>query len=305
MEKINNLVSVIIPAYNCECTIENAIHAILNQTYQNLELIIVNDGSSDNTSKKIKSIHDNRIKYIDLEKNTKKIGAVNHAFELAIGDFICFLDADDTCSIEKIQLQLDCFINNPELGVCFTGYSINGNKEPKKKWREKDEDLQSEFNFSHQEVHLMNTVCATIMFKKEILRIVGGYNEYFAGKLGEDFEWCFRLLKNTKAATLPKELYSYNLTNLNSITNQANKNGIKHYDFVFLKELISFRNTYNIDPLSFDLIKLRDFELTVAFKTIHQLSDEIEKTKKNFLTSNKYRIGGFIVDFLNFFKLVK
>ena len=302
---MNILVSVIISAYNCEYSIEKSIYCILNQTHQNLELIIVNDGSSDNTSDKIKSIHDNRIKFVDLEINTKKIGAVNQAFELAKGDFICFLDADDTCSVKKVERQLDHFMNNPELGICFTGYSINDEKESKSKWRVKDEELRCEFNFSQQDFNYMNTVCATIMFKKELLKDVGGYNEYFAGKLGEDFELCYRLIKNTKATTIPEKLYSYNLRNPNSITNQAARNGTQHYEFIFLKELILFRNTHNIDPLSFDLIRLRDFELKVSFKTILQLSEEIESTKKNFLTSNKYKIGEFIVSFFNFFKLTK
>ena len=96
MKKDSPLVSVIIPVYNCEEYIETCIHSICNQSYQNLEILVINDGSNDESSKIIKNklLDDSRIKYI--EKNNEGVSATrNLGLELSKGDFITFVDGDD------------------------------------------------------------------------------------------------------------------------------------------------------------------------------------------------------------------
>jgi len=101
----SNLVSVIIPAYNAEEHILECVNSVLMQTHRHLEIIIVNDGSTDHTLEILKSIHDDRIILIDQE-NKGCSSAKNTGLKIASGDFIQYLDADDVLSHDKIEAQL-------------------------------------------------------------------------------------------------------------------------------------------------------------------------------------------------------
>lgn len=102
------LCSVIMPAYNSEKYIDEAIESVIRQTYKNWELIIVNDASTDDTEKIIKSYEekDKRIKLISLAENQGVANARNMAIQIAEGRYIAFLDADDYWEKEKLQEQI-------------------------------------------------------------------------------------------------------------------------------------------------------------------------------------------------------
>lgn len=100
-------VSIIIPIYNSEKNLSECINSVLNQTYKNLEIIIVDDKSTDRSIDIVKKIKDKRIKLIELKENSGAAIARNKGIELATGNYICFLDSDDYWYPEKIQKQLD------------------------------------------------------------------------------------------------------------------------------------------------------------------------------------------------------
>lgn len=101
----NNLISIIIPAYNSQGAITEAVQSCLNQTWQHVEVIVVNDGSTDNTLKVLEEIRDNRINIINQE-NRGACAARNLGLLHAKGSYIQFLDADDIISPDKIKNQL-------------------------------------------------------------------------------------------------------------------------------------------------------------------------------------------------------
>lgn len=103
------MVSVIIPSYNREKTIERAVMSVLNQTYKDLELIVVDDCSKDNTVEVLKSIEDDRLKIIRLEKNSGACVARNVGVENAQGDYIAFQDSDDEWLLDKLEKQMAIF----------------------------------------------------------------------------------------------------------------------------------------------------------------------------------------------------
>ncbi len=105
---MNNLVSIIMPAYNAEEYIEEAIRSVLSQTYQNWELFIINDGSTDTTEDKIASFTDERIKYYK-KKNGGVSSARNLGLENMKGDFFCFLDADDYFTSNSLESRIAVF----------------------------------------------------------------------------------------------------------------------------------------------------------------------------------------------------
>ena len=103
--KYKEKISVIIPTYNREKTIKDAINSVLNQTYDNLEVIVVDDGSTDNTEKIIKKIKDKRLKYIKQKKNSGACVARNVGIAKSKGQYIAFQDSDDIYYKNKLELQ--------------------------------------------------------------------------------------------------------------------------------------------------------------------------------------------------------
>jgi glycosyltransferase involved in cell wall biosynthesis len=105
------LVSVIIPTYNRASTLARAIESVLKQTYGNLELIVVDDSSNDETSGVVSGIADERIKYIKFSKNKGVAAARNAGIKESCGDYIAFLDSDDQWLPDKLKLSLEVFKN--------------------------------------------------------------------------------------------------------------------------------------------------------------------------------------------------
>lgn len=113
------LISVVIPAYNAERYITKAINSVLNQTHSNLEIIVVNDGSQDQTEWAVSQIDDTRIRII-TQSNGGMSNARNAGIRAATGDFIAYLDADDYWMSEKLEKQLKVLLENRNLGFCST-----------------------------------------------------------------------------------------------------------------------------------------------------------------------------------------
>lgn len=125
-----DLVSIITPTYNCAKFIGATIESVLNQTYQNFEMIIVDDASKDNTEEVVKSFKDKRIKYIRLSKNSGPAVARNRAMEEAKGKYMAFLDSDDLCKREKLEKQINFIKKNKYKIICSDYEQIDeeGNK---------------------------------------------------------------------------------------------------------------------------------------------------------------------------------
>jgi glycosyltransferase involved in cell wall biosynthesis len=120
------LVSVVIPAYNQAEFLVETIHSVLNQTYQNFEIIVVNDASSDNTNEVMKQFTDPRIKYIVHEKNQRLPATRNTGIRAAQGEIIALLDADDLFHPEKLEAHVNFLNDHPEVGVSYNArYEMN------------------------------------------------------------------------------------------------------------------------------------------------------------------------------------
>lgn len=119
LKRINIEISVIIPTFNRGKLIANSIKSALNQTIKNLEIIIVDDGSTDNTKEVIDKFQDRRIKYIKLDKNQGASNARNIGIKAAKGKYISFQDSDDIFYPNKLEIQLNNIINKKsDLDFC-------------------------------------------------------------------------------------------------------------------------------------------------------------------------------------------
>lgn len=111
------LLSIIIPTYNSEQFLSQTIQSILNQTYKNFELIIINDGSTDSSKSIIESFNDTRIKYYENKKNKGIVFTRNYGLQLAKGEYIGMVDSDDIVYPEKFEEQITFLEKNKDFGM--------------------------------------------------------------------------------------------------------------------------------------------------------------------------------------------
>ena len=124
------MISVIIPSYNREDTIERSIQSVLNQTYSNFEIIVVDDGSTDNTEKIVTDLKDSRISYYKNVTNIGACGSRNFGIKMAKGDYIAFQDSDDEWLPEKLKEQINFLIKiDCDLVFCSMERLLGKNKE--------------------------------------------------------------------------------------------------------------------------------------------------------------------------------
>lgn len=200
------LVSVIMPVYNAENFIHQAISSILNQTHPNIELIICDDGSEDNTIEIINSIKDDRIKIYKNEKNIGNLLTTNKLFSYCNGDYIALQDADDYSEIDRIENQLNCiYSENADLvsgsiGILKNENIINIIENPKYH-EEIISFIKKRKNFP--------MIWGAIFFKKIIYDDIGGFNIFFDRKGAADIEWMIRALKKYKGFNFDKQVYIY------------------------------------------------------------------------------------------------
>lgn len=147
------LVSVILPTYNRAFLLPRSINSVLNQTYKNLELIVVDDNSTDNTKEIVKGLKDKRIKYVQHKNNKGAAAARNTGINLSKGEYIAFQDSDDEWLPEKLEKQMKVFENlSPKYGVVYCGY-----------WRIKNNNKRylPFSNLSHTSGYIHNDILMT------------------------------------------------------------------------------------------------------------------------------------------------
>ena len=122
------MISVIVPVYNREKTIQDSLKSILNQSCQDFEIIVVDDCSVDNTKEKILELQDSRIHYYRMEKNSGAGGARNEGLRRAKGDYIAFHDSDDVMRKDKLAIDLHFLMDNDYDGVYsqLERFDLNG-----------------------------------------------------------------------------------------------------------------------------------------------------------------------------------
>jgi len=122
MNYLNNTVSVIIPVYNAEKYIAQTVESVLNQSYNDVEIILIDDCSTDNT-KTILNAYQGRIKYKFLQTNSGVAVARNTGLKLAKGRYVAFLDSDDVWYPEKLKKQISC-MNEKNAAICYTAIEM-------------------------------------------------------------------------------------------------------------------------------------------------------------------------------------
>lgn len=241
-------VSVIMPAYNAERFIRPAVDSILAQTFEDFELIILNDGSTDNTQSIIETYTDPRIRLINKE-NSGVASTLNLGLEEARGEFIWRHDADDISLPQKLEKEMAFLDAHPEFVLCATQVAFmseRGNvawnkRQPKEGW------LGSE---AHREVFFEDfspyspVTHGTTLFRRSILQNTGGYREAFI--TSEDIDMWLRFLEYGRLAVLNECLSLHRLSTSSATAVHGWKN---HFYRELAKEFYLIRQYGEQDDL--------------------------------------------------------
>ena len=173
----NPTVSVIIPTYNRVHFLGETIQSVLNQTYRDFELIIADDGSTDNTEQLVKSFGSDRIKYIQLKKNSGSSAVPrNTGLKAATGKYIALLDSDDTWLPDKLKLEVNFLDTHPSIGLVYSDYTYFGSRGSSEKTGFESKLPVS--GFVLKEMFLNNPIISdTVLVRKLCFEKVGLFDE--------------------------------------------------------------------------------------------------------------------------------
>lgn len=195
------------PVYNGEKFLREAVDSILSQTYKHFEFIIINDGSTDTTEKIILSYKDHRIIYIKNNSNLGLIKTLNNGFELAKGNYIARMDADDISLPNRLEHQLEFMLLNPEVGVCGCDYyQFSSSIKKYNKAFYKHDEIFGYMLFNSSVIH------PSLLIKKDSLQ---KFSPVFDSnyKHAEDYELWAKLIFITKFSAIETTEFEYRLHN--------------------------------------------------------------------------------------------
>ncbi|UEG49455.1 glycosyltransferase family 2 protein [Ferruginibacter lapsinanis] len=232
---MSSLVSIIIPCYNAAAYIGQTLESILSQTYTDLEVIVINDGSKDDSEKIIQSFSDKRIKYFSIP-NQGQCKASNFGLSKATGEYIKFFDADDLMNDTHIELQLKKLDGRIDaMASCEWGRFYDGNPQSavftaESVWKDMSslEWLKSSLS---QKYDMMGAWVWLI--PKKVLDKTGGWDERLS--LNNDFEFSIRLLTNVNDVLFAEGAKAFYRSGISgsisaSLSEQAYKNAILSTD---------------------------------------------------------------------------
>ena len=205
MSERSPTVSVIIPTHNRAHLVGRAIRSVLNQTYQDFEIIVVDDGSIDTTEKVVRRFDDDRIRYIRHGENKGGSAARNTGIKAAKGKYIAFLDSDDEWLPEKLEKQTRAFENEDlQVGVVYAKFvNINENGESL------DKNVAKCEGFAFRQLLSSNRVgtVSSVMVRSECFQKVGGFDETLPSC--QDWDMWLRLARHYKFHFIPEVLVKY------------------------------------------------------------------------------------------------
>ena len=217
---MNKLVSVIMPAYNASDFIKESILSILNQTYPHFELLICDDGSSDNTIEIINSFKDNRIQLFKNSRNLGNLKTTNFLFSKCKGDFITIQDADDYSVVNRLKLLLSAFEEDQDLGMVGSNYLAIS--------FERKELFSGNLPLSNDEItsiankEVIPMLYASVMVRKAVFEVVQSFPVFFNRKGYADFDWMARIQEITKVKNIKDVLYIYRRYPLSFTSKKSN-----------------------------------------------------------------------------------
>jgi glycosyltransferase involved in cell wall biosynthesis len=205
----DHLISVVMPVYNREELVRLSIESILNQTYNNWELIIVNDASTDNTAQIIDAAakDSDKIKTIHLSDNIGPSGAANRGLQSIQGDYFTIHDSDDISHPDRFRKMVQYLETHPEINLLGSNIEIidaDGKKIATRNYPQTDDEIRK---FIRHSCPFLNS---SVLMRTSLIQKLGGYNETLRSSSEVDL-W-YRAIREFKAANLPFPLVQYRIS---------------------------------------------------------------------------------------------
>nr|WP_319569913.1 glycosyltransferase family A protein [uncultured Draconibacterium sp.] len=258
------MISVIIPTYNRSSSIERSIRSVLDQSYTVIELIVVDDCSTDNTEKLVRSINDNRLVYYKLEKNSGASYARNCGIKKAKGKYIAFQDSDDTWRPNYLETQLNTFLkveDTYDAQICRFSYLMDNEERisPARK------DIKD--GISLEKLFLKNVVGTPVLIvKKETLEEIGGFDSNLPAF--QDWDLALRLYLNKHKINAIQNVLVDVCVSDDSITRNNTKR-INALESLFEKHRTyltgNHRSHYNFSYAAYSLYRLHQPEKRMKY----------------------------------------
>lgn len=292
-------VSIVMPVYNGELYIKETLDSLLNQTFKDFELLIVNDASTDSTLEILNDyvLKDSRIKILDNEFQKGIVGGLNTAIKNSSGEYIARADADDIHKKDRLALQVEFLDKHKNVGIVGGGYApFNQSGKIRDLYHPSSPiELAYKFIFNNYFVH------PTVMFRKSIVEDVGVYSQVKA----EDYELFSRVLQKYKGYNLHKILIDYrehsnNLSTTNAYPIKESVEKTSKDNFLF----------YFGDLKNYNILKRYILTNTISIRDILKVLKLnykfIKVIKKNYKMPiyNRYLVEFFIKQHLNIFGII-
>ncbi|MCR5655691.1 MAG: glycosyltransferase [Lachnospiraceae bacterium] len=180
-EYVHDLVSVCIPAYNQEDTIQEAVRSALNQTYKNIEVVVIDDCSKDHTVAKIREINDDRVRLIENENNLGMVANWNKAVMSAKGEYAIMLHGDDRLHPDSIRHKMEMFQKDKKVVLAFSATRIidGAGKTIMERHAMKGDVIINGKRFAKKSYHHRNMYGepSNILFRTELVEKLGGFDD--------------------------------------------------------------------------------------------------------------------------------
>lgn len=282
--RMSKLISVIIPTYNRAYLVKDAINSVLSQTYQEFEILVVDDGSTDDTVKVVNSFQDERIKYIYQENSGKPSVVRNKGIKEAKGDFIAFLDSDDLWHPEMLEKHINILKDNPDIGFS-TNWSLYQTFDGKELFQKKclAHNQKEYLEYMLLDPDKAYTGTGSSLIRKEILQKAGLFDEEMT--FCEDWDLFFRMAALSEIYNI-EEILTYVRNHKESISKTPDVTKFKEGYLRFLQKAFDNKN------LPKNLLKNKNKAYSNAFWTIGgwalNKSQNYPEARKNLWASLKY-----------------
>ncbi|MDR1881222.1 MAG: glycosyltransferase [Prevotella sp.] len=263
------LISVIMPAYNAGAYINEAINSILRQTCTNFEFLIIDDGSPDNTAEEIKKFDDSRIVFIQNRKNKGLIITLNDAMQRTRGKYIARMDADDTCSPDRLEKQMEYMEKHPEISILGANMVYMTEKHVTN-FPEKCNELKIQLMEGNKISHPTVMIRRDDIFAKNLK-----YNENYPS--AEDYKmWTDAISMGFNIENLPDVLYQYRTHPAQTTALKLDEQNatVKKIRMEYCKKFTKNKNSLNDNEI--DMISRR-FEYIDPPKPIFDLVYKVRK----------------------------
>ena len=215
------IVSVLMTVFNHQNYVKNSVKSILSQNFKRFEFILIDNGSTDNSTKIIKSFKDKRVKKIYLKNNIGRTKCLNYGLKHCRGKYIAVLDSDDVAKKNRINIQYKALENDSNLWLIGSNYNLINTSNKKIGQSNIDQNL----NNRPRKIIFKNLIAhSTVMFRKKLLKKIGLYPKEF--QYAQDYAFYLKTIKNFKIKILKEKLINLRVPHKNSETLRLYKTNI-------------------------------------------------------------------------------